>query len=35
MIRFKHKKFYYLNEMIYDENLKIKKFFPEEFKEQI
>jgi HTH-type transcriptional regulator/antitoxin HigA len=34
MIRFKHKKFYYLNEIIYNENLKIKKFFPEEFKEQ-
>ena len=33
MIRFKHKKFYYLNEMIHDENLKIKKYFPEDFKE--
>jgi HTH-type transcriptional regulator/antitoxin HigA len=33
MIRFKHKKFYYLNEMIYDENLKIRKYFSKEFKE--
>lgn len=34
MIRFKHNKFYYLNEMIHDENIKIrKKYFPEEFKE--
>jgi HTH-type transcriptional regulator/antitoxin HigA len=35
MIRFKHKKFYYLNEMIYDENLKIKKIFSEDFNEKI
>jgi HTH-type transcriptional regulator/antitoxin HigA len=34
MIRFKHNKFYYLNEMIHDENIKIRKqYFPEEFKE--
>lgn len=33
MIRFKHKKFYYLNEMIHDVNLKIRRFFPEDFKE--
>lgn len=33
MIRFKHKKFYYLNEMIYDENLKVRKYFPKEFEE--
>lgn len=33
MIRFKHKKFYYLNEMVHDENLKIRKHFPKEFKE--
>lgn len=34
MIRFKHNKFYYLNEIIHDENIKIRKqYFPEEFKE--
>lgn len=33
MIRFKHKNFYYLNEMIHDVNLKVRKYFPEDFKE--
>ena len=33
MIRFKHQKFYYLNEMIHDERLKIRKYFPNEFKD--
>ncbi|MFH1288147.1 MAG: ImmA/IrrE family metallo-endopeptidase [bacterium] len=33
MIRFKHQKFYYLNELIHDESLKIKKYFSNEFKD--
>jgi len=33
MIRFKHQNFYYLNKMVNDKNLSIKKYFPEEFKE--
>ncbi|MBI4080772.1 MAG: ImmA/IrrE family metallo-endopeptidase [Candidatus Levybacteria bacterium] len=32
MIQFKHQKFYYLNEMIHDESIKIRKYFPNEFK---
>ena len=33
MIRFKHQNFYYLNKIVNDKNLSIKKCFAEEFKE--
>ena len=33
MIRFKHQNFYYLNKIVNDKNLSIKKYFAEEFKE--
>lgn len=35
MIRFKHGKFYYLNEMIYDENIKISKYFNKELNNKL
>lgn len=31
MIRFKHQNFFYLNKIVNDKNLSIKKYFPEEF----
>lgn len=33
MIRFKHQNFYYLNKIVNDKSLSIKKYFAEEFKE--
>jgi HTH-type transcriptional regulator/antitoxin HigA len=32
IIRFKHQRFYYLNKLINDKNVAIRKYFPEEFK---
>jgi HTH-type transcriptional regulator/antitoxin HigA len=35
IIRFKHQNFYYLNKLVNDESLSVRKCFPEEFKQSV